>query len=69
MQKTTKIIVTIVAVVVFFFLSLVISGLRSDAGFATPGIFCVILLFALIGALKAIWKKNDNNGDDTALQK
>jgi len=70
MQKSTKVIVTIVAVVLFFILSAVVTGVRSDAGHSTPGIFGLILFAALIGALRAIWKKKDDNNDDTTtLQK
>lgn len=59
MGKVSKIIVTIVCVIVFILLSGVVSGIRSDAGFATPGIFGIILMFALIGALRAVWKKEE----------
>lgn len=69
MQKSTKVIVTIVAIVLFFILFAVVTGVRSDAGYSTPGFLGIILLAALIGALRAIWKKNDNNDDNTTLQK
>lgn len=69
MQKSTKVIVTIVAVVLFFILSAVITGVRSDAGHSTPGFLAIILFVALVGALRAIWKKRDNNDDNTSLQK
>lgn len=55
MEKTTKVIVTVVAIVVFIIISAVITGVRSDAGYSTPGFLSVILLFALIGAIRAIW--------------
>lgn len=70
MEKTTKVIVTVVSIVLFIVLSAVITGVRSDAGHSTPGFLAVILFVALVGALRAIWKKSDNNDDDnTALQK
>lgn len=70
MQKSSKVIVTIVAVVLFFILSAVVTGVRSGAGHSTPGFLGIILAVALIGALRAIWKKNDDNNDDTTtLQK
>lgn len=69
MQKSTKVIVTIVAIVLFFILSAVVTGVRSDAGHSTPGFLGIILVAALIGALRAIWKKSDNNEDNTTLQK
>lgn len=59
MEKGTKIIVTII-IVVFIGLSAVVTGIRSDSGAATPGIFGIILLAALIGGLRAVWKKDKN---------
>lgn len=69
MQKSTKVIVTIVAVVLFIILSAVITGIRSDAGHSTPGFLAIILFVALVGALRAIWKKSNDNNDNTSLQK
>ena len=69
MQKTTKVIVTIVAIVLFIVLSAVVTGIRSDAGHSTPGFLAIVLLAALIGALRAIWKKSDGDNDNTSLQK
>jgi hypothetical protein len=69
MQKSTKVIVTIVAVVLFIILSAVITGIRSDAGHSTPGFLAIILFVALVGALRAIWKKSNDNDDNTSLQK
>lgn len=68
MKKSSKIIVTIVFIVVFIFLSAIVTGMRSDAGHSTPGIVGLILLAALIGGLTAIWKK-DKNDSNTSLQK
>ena len=66
MEKSTKIIVTIGVVFVFLILSAVITGVRTDSGHSTPGILGLIVFIGLIGALKAIWKKdkNANNGND-----
>ena len=58
MEKGTKIILTIIIVVVFIGLSAVVTGIRNDAGAATPGIFGIILFAALIGGLRAVWKKD-----------
>lgn len=69
MQKSTKVIVTIVAVVLFFILSAVVTGVRSDAGYSTPGFLAIILFVALVGALRAIWKKKNDNDDNSSLQK
>ena len=57
MDKLTKIIITVAIVVVFIVLFGVISGIRSDAGAATPGILGLIFVAALIGSLRALWKK------------
>lgn len=69
MQKSTKVIVTIVAIVLCVILHAVVTGIRSDAGHSTPGFLGIILVVALIGALRAIWKKSDSNDDNTTLQK
>ena len=58
MEKGTKIILTIIIVVVFIGFSAVVTGIRNDAGAATPGIFGIILFAALIGGLRAVWKKD-----------
>ena len=58
MEKGAKIIVTIIIVVVFIGLSAVVTGIRNDVGAATPGIFGIILFAALIGGLRAVWKKD-----------
>ena len=58
MEKSTKIILTVIIVVVFIILSAVVTGIRSDSGAATPGIFGIILLAALIGGVRAVWKKD-----------
>lgn len=58
MEKGAKIIVTIIIVAVFIGLSAVVTGIRNDAGAATPGIFGIILFAALIGGLRAVWKKD-----------
>ena len=58
MEKSTKIILTVIIVVVFIVLSAVVTGIRSDSGAATPGIFGIILFAALIGGLRAVWKKD-----------
>lgn len=60
MEKSTKIIITGIIVVVFIALFAVVSGISSDAGAATPGIIGLILFAALIGGLRAVWKKDKN---------
>jgi O-antigen ligase len=65
MKKTSKIIVTVVAIVVFIFLFAIIVGVRGDAGHSTPGMLGLILFAALIGAIRAIWKKSDDGNDNS----
>lgn len=60
MEKGSKIILTTIIIVVFIGLSAVVTGIRSDSGAATPGIFGIILFAALIGGLRAVWKKDKN---------
>ena len=62
MEKGSKIILTIILVIVFFVIFGAIVGTREAAGHSTPGVLGIVLMAALIGALKAIWKKSD---DDT----
>ena len=56
MSKIAKILVTVLVIFIFFILFTVIVGVRSDAGFTTPGILGLILFFGLIGAVRAIWR-------------
>ena len=73
MNKTSKVIVTIVVIVVFIFLFGIIVGVRGDNGNKTPGIFGLIVFAGMIGAIRAIWKKSDkddnSNNDSAMLQK
>ena len=72
MQKTTKVIVTIVAIVLFIIFFGALVGSRTDAGQSTPGFLSLILFAALVGGLRAIWKKDtdENNGNNSStLQK
>ena len=68
MEKSTKIILTVVIVVVFIILSAVVTGIRSDSGAATPGIFGIILFAALIGGLRAVWKRDQNEDNHPKKQ-
>ena len=64
MNKITKVLITIGIVFLFVIIFGAIAGVMSDAG-RTPGILGLIALGALIGALRAIWKKtNDNDNKD-----
>lgn len=61
MDKLGKVIVTIVVVVLFFVVFAVIVGVREDNGAHTPGIIGLAAFAGLIAALRAIWKKDDND--------
>ncbi len=69
MEKLSKIVVTIVAVVVFFIVGIFINaGTDGKAGWVI-----IALAAGLIAAIKAIWKKdyskqkNDENNKDTDI--
>ena len=68
MSQLSKILVTVGVVFLFFIIFGAIAGSMSDAG-RTPGILGLIVFGALIGALRAIWKKpkNDDNNDNTSI--
>lgn len=57
LSKSTKVILTIVVVVLFIVLSAIIIGIRSDAGNTTSGVLAIILFALLIFALRFIWEK------------
>ena len=72
MSKFTKVLVTIGVVLISMFIIGVIGGIRSDAGYNTPGFLSLIFFAAMIGALRAIWKKpkkEDENDNNSVLQK
>lgn len=68
MSQLSKILVTIGVVVLFVIIFGAIAGSMSDAG-RTPGILGLIVFGALIGSLRAIWKKhkNEENKDNTSV--
>ena len=72
MDTFTKILVTLVAVGLFVIIFALVVGMASNSGGHGPGIIGLILFGALIGGLRAIWKKknyNKNNDDNSILQK
>ena len=73
MNKVSKILVTLGVVLVFFILFAAIVGIRGEAGHKTPGIFGLVVFAGMVGALKAIWKKNkseeNENNNNSILQK
>jgi len=46
-------------------------GIRESSGHRTPGMLGLILFAGLVGAIRAIWKKqsNDDDTDASILQK
>ena len=62
--KGSKIMVTVIVVVVFIAVFGAIVGIRGDAGKSGPGILGLIVFAAMTGALRAVWKKKDNNSDE-----
>ena len=63
MSKVSKIIVTILIIVIFIAVFGAIVGIRGDSGHSTPGIFGLIVFAGMIGAISAVWKKSGNEGD------
>lgn len=76
MTKLAKTVVTCIVIFVFIILSIFNSAARDATGHSTPGVIGMILLVGVIGAIRMIWDKgeNDNNnkndeGDNSILQK
>ena len=75
MNKTAKIIISVVAVFVVFIIFAAMAGAASDSGGHVPGIIGLILFCGLYGGLKAMWKegkkddKNNNENNNSILQK
>lgn len=66
-----KIIVTIGAIIIYIIVATVIVALIKESG-GSSSFISLILLVALIGAIRAIWKKpkdDDANRDNSVLQK
>lgn len=64
MNKAAKIIVTIVAIVIFFIVFGLINAGRQSQGFHTPGILGVVAMCVLIAALRILWKKDNKDNDN-----
>ena len=64
MKNSVKILVTIGAIFLYILIATPILGALKESGHS-PGLIGIILLAALIGAIKAIWKKpDDENGNE-----
>lgn len=71
MSKMAKIIVTIGAIIIYIIVATVIVASIKESG-GSSSFISLILLVALIGAIRAIWKKpkdDDANRDNSVLQK
>ena len=68
MSKASKIVVTIVIIIAFMAIFGIIVGVRGDNGNSTPGIFCLIVFAGMIGAVRAIWKKDQNEDNHPEKQ-
>ena len=62
MKKTSKIIVTIVVLFVFFILFGLIVLYRQESGSQTPGILGLVVFVGMLGALREVWKKKKDGG-------
>ena len=47
----------------------VIVGVRGDAGYLTPGPLGLIVGLGMIGAIRAVWKKDKTEDDDNRPSK
>ena len=64
MQKTAKILVTVVIVAIFIVLyGLVMMAKQHATGSNRPGFIGIILFVGLIASLRAIWKKDKTEND------
>ena len=64
MSKLSKILVTLLVIVVFIFLFAAVGEMSRQAGMRGPGILGLIVFGGMIGAMRAIWKKNKPNEDN-----
>lgn len=69
MISFTRVIVTIIVIILFFVVFGAIVGVGESSGHSTPGILGLIVFAAMIGALRAIWRKpkNKDKTDNTSI--
>lgn len=63
MSKLSKIIVTALVIIVYLIIFTAIIATRSSAGQKGPGILGLLLFAGVVGAIKAIWKKDKDHND------
>ncbi len=70
MSKTAKVLVTIGVIFLYILIATPITAALKESG-SSSGFIGLILLVALIGAIKAIWKKpkDDDYNNSSMLQK
>lgn len=75
MSKSAKVLVTIGAIFLYIIIATPITAAMKESG-QSSGFIGLILLVALIGAIRAIWKKpkdegkkNDDENNSSVLQK
>ncbi len=71
MSNFSKVLVTIGAVIGFFFIFGIIIASQKGNGGSSPGIFGLILFGGLIAGIRAIWKKpvTEDEKDEHQLDK
>ena len=63
MNKTSKVIITIIAIVLVLVIFVGLSASMSDSGGNVPGIIGLILFGGLYFGLKAMWKDENKDND------
>ena len=69
MTKTSKTLATVGIVIVFLLCNAILQA-GSGPGGRNGGIIGIVLMFGLIGGIRAVWKKSDDRKpEDTTLDK
>ena len=66
MDKTTKIVVTIVIIIVGMAIFVPIAGFASDAG-STVGVLGIAVVAGMWAGIKAVWRKLEDNDDEGSI--
>ena len=65
MKKSAKILVTAGIIIVWIILTEAIILVRQSNGHVTQGFIATILFIAMIAAVRAVWKKDKNDNNNT----